>query len=150
MLWVPVRRKGRVLIDGGMIDPVPESVLREMGTDTAIAVNVVPPLRKGADNVLTRAWRRLNALNPISYLGDRRYMPSLFDVMMNTVQIIQHELGSYKAITADVLIVPDLADFTWIEFYRPLELIERGARATEQALPEIERVLEERRAAAAA
>jgi len=39
---------------------------------------------------------------------------------------------------------PDLSAYTWIEFYRALQLIERGAEATERALPEIKRVLADR------
>ena len=54
-------------------------------------------------------------------------MPNLFDIVMNSMQILQYELGNFKAITADVLINPDLSDFTWIEYYRADELIARGA-----------------------
>ena len=48
---------------------------------------------------------------------------------MNSTQQLQHELGNFEAISADVRIVPDLSEFTWIEFYRPRELIERGLEA---------------------
>jgi len=41
-----------------------------------------------------------------------------------------------------VLINPDLSDFTWIEYYRADELIERGAEAAESQLPMIEKVIE--------
>jgi len=44
----------------------------------------------------------------------------------------------------DVHINPDLSEFTWIESYRPMELIAHGAEATERALPELKRVLAER------
>jgi len=144
LLWSPVRRDGRVLVDGGMVDPVPAEVAREMGADVCIAVNVVPQLERGVETVLSRWYRRANALNPLSYLGESRGMPSTFDTIMNAIQVLQYELGNFKAISADVRINPDLAGFTWIEFYRPLELIERGAVATERAIPEIKRVLAER------
>ena len=74
-------------------------------------------------------------------------MPSLFDIIMNSIQTLQYELGNFKAISADVRINPDLSRHTWVEFYKPMEFIEEGARATERALPEIERVLEERSSA---
>ena len=64
-------------------------------------------------------------------------MPNLFDIVMNSMQILQYELGNFKAISADVLINPDLSDFTWIEYYRADELIERGAEAARRALPAI-------------
>ncbi len=148
MIWTPVPHEGRVLVDGSMVDPVPAGAVREMGADLCIAVNVVPPLRKGVENVLTRLLRRVNRLNPLSYLADARDLPSTFDVIMNSMQMLQHELGAYKAISADVRITPDLSAHTWIEFYRPQELIERGAEAAERALPAIRRVLAEARPSA--
>src|SRR5439155_505575 len=68
MLWAPVRLDGRVLVDGGVVDPVPAEVVREMGADLCIAVNVVPQLKKGVDTVLSRLYRGVNQFNPLVYL----------------------------------------------------------------------------------
>jgi NTE family protein len=144
VIWSPVRYLDRVLVDGAMVNPVPVDVARAMGADVCIAINVVPSLKRGVDTALARAYRLLNRFNPLSYVGAGRGLPSLFDVTMNSIQQLQHELGAFKAISADVRITPDLSDFTWIEFYRPQELIERGAEAARKALPEIRRVLAER------
>jgi NTE family protein len=144
MIWTPVRHGERTLVDGAVSDPVPAEVVREMGADLCIAVNVVPLPRKGVETVLTRAYRRLSRLNPLSRWAGATDLPSLFDVGMNSLQTLQYELGNFKAISADVRINPDLADFTWIDFHRSEELIERGARAAESALPELRRVLRER------
>jgi NTE family protein len=144
MLWSPVRSGERTLVDGGMVDPVPADVVHEMGADVCIAVNAVPALKRGVQTVLSRLYRQLNTLNPLAYLGESQKLPSTFDTVMNAIQALQHELGAFKAISADVRIDPDLADFTWVEFHRPLEIIERGARATEEALPRIRAALERR------
>ncbi len=144
MLMTPVQRNDRILIDGGLVDPVPAQLIAEMGADVCVAVNVVPQLRKGVETLLSRAHRRLNALNPLARLVGAHGLPSTFDVVMNSIQTLQHELGNFKAISADVRINPDLSEFTWIDFHRALELIERGAEAAERAIPEIQRVLAER------
>ena len=39
-LFTPVERGGRTLVDGGLVNPVPVSVAREMGADYVIAVDV--------------------------------------------------------------------------------------------------------------
>ena len=148
LIWVPPRRGDRTLVDGALVDPVPAEVVREMGGDLCIAVNAVPPVEKGVTNALTRLWRRVNALNPLSYRGDSRHLPNTMDIFMNTIQILQHELGKFRAISADVTITPNLTEFTWIEFYKTKDLIERGAEAAEKALPQIKRLLAERRAQA--
>ena len=116
----------------------------EMGADIIVAVNVVPPMKRGVETVLSSFYRRMNVFNPLSYLSDGQDMPSLFDIVMNSMQILQYELGNFKAISADVLINPDLSDYTWIEYYRADELIERGAEAAAKALPAIRKALEGR------
>jgi NTE family protein len=142
MVMTPVRVGERVLVDGGVADPVPAEVTREMGADLTVAVNVVPRLKRGVETVISSWYRKVNAFNPLTYLASAEEMPSMFDIVMNSMQTLQHELGNFKAISADVLINPDLSDFTWIEYYRADELIDRGADAARRALPAIEKVVE--------
>ncbi len=147
MVFAPFKQGERALVDGGVADPCPAQVVQQMGADLCIAVNVVPPLKRGVVNVVSNLFRKVNRLNPLSYISSQADMPILFDIVMNAMQILQYELGNFKAISADVLINPDLSDFTWIEYYRQAELIERGADATERALPAIQKALDEKLAA---
>lgn len=39
-VFTPVRKKGSILVDGGLVNPVPVSVVREMGADLVIAVDL--------------------------------------------------------------------------------------------------------------
>ena len=142
MVMAPLKDGDRCLVDGGVADPVPAEITSEMGADITVAVNVVPRMKRGIETVLSYWYRRMNVFNPLSYLADTQGMPNLFDIVMNSMQILQYELGNFKAITADVLINPDLSDFTWIEYYRADELIERGAEAAQRALPAIHKVIE--------
>jgi len=148
LLIAPWLHGGHTLVDGAMVDPVPAEVTREMGADLAIAVNVVPHLRKGVTNIISRTMRGLGNLNPLSVMSRSRGTPGYVDTAMNTIQCLQHELGHFKAASADVRINPDLADITWIEFYKAATIIERGHIAVEESLPAIRRVLAERLAAA--
>jgi len=145
MLWCPVKREGRILVDGGVSDPVPAEVVIQMGADVTIAVNAVPQLRRGVQTVLSKAYRRLKSIDPLSYLAGSRDLPNMVDLIMNSMQTLQYELGNFKAISADVRINPDLSALTWVEFYRPQEFIDRGSEAAERSLAEIKRVLTERR-----
>jgi NTE family protein len=150
VVWVPARRGERILVDGALVDPVPAEVVREMGADVCIAVNAVPGPKKGVTNALTRQLRRLDTLNPLSHLREGPSTPNAMDIFMNTMRILQHELGKFRAVSADLTITPDLSDFTWVEFYKTKDLIERGAEAAEEALPEVRRLLDERRVQAVA
>lgn len=144
MLVSPVKHMDHVLVDGGIVDPVPVEVVRDMGADVCLAVNVVPRLKRGVETVLTTWYRRLKRLDPLSYVAGSQGLPNMFDLIMNTMQALEYELGNFKAISADVHISPDLSGFTWIEFYKPQAFIERGAAAAERALPQIKRVLADR------
>jgi NTE family protein len=144
MVFAPVKIGEAVLVDGGVSDPVPAEVVNAMGADLCIAVNVVPPPKLGVENAISRVVRMVNRVNPISYLNGEAGMPPMFDIIMNSMQVLQHELGNFKAISADVLIKPDLSDFTWIEYYRSNELIRRGQEAAERAIPAIQRALDQK------
>jgi NTE family protein len=51
----PVRKNGRLLVDGGLVRNLPVDVVREMGADLVIAVDVGTPLRdaKNIGNILS-------------------------------------------------------------------------------------------------
>lgn len=74
-------------------------------------------------------------------------MPDIVDVLMNSLQVSQYELGNFKSLAADARINVNLADFTWIEFYRALELIERGRAAAEPAIEHVREAYADRVAA---
>ena len=139
MVFSPIKIDGRVLVDGGVSDPVPAEMVNMMGADLCVAVNVVPPLKKGVENAVSKTFRVMRWFNPLSWIENSSGLPNMFDIIMNAMQTLQYELGNFKAISADVLINPELSDFTWIEYYRSEELVQRGIQAAEQAMPAIKR-----------
>ena len=140
----PVLANERTLVDGGISDPIPCDVARELGADIVIGVSAIPRLQAGNATVLTRMSRGVNRINPLAYLGGRLRSLNLLDVVMNSFQVVEHELSRYVGRAAEVLIQPDLGSRTWIEFYRAPEIIECGALAGTAAIEEIERVLADR------
>ncbi|HET6362726.1 MAG TPA: patatin-like phospholipase family protein [Gemmatimonadota bacterium] len=44
VVFSPVEREGRILVDGGLVDNMPVELAREMGADVVIAVDASPPL----------------------------------------------------------------------------------------------------------
>jgi NTE family protein len=143
----PVLWDDQTLVDGGIIDPIPCDVARELGADIVIAVNAIPRVHADSTTMLTRMSRGLNRLNPLAYLGGRLGSLNLLDVVMNSFQVVEHELGNHLGRTADVVIEPDVSAHTWIEFYRAPEIIARGAEAGRAAASSVEAVFAERLAA---
>lgn len=54
-IFTPLRKDDRILVDGGLVNPVPVSVVREMGADLVIAVDLNHDtiLKKGVNRILT-------------------------------------------------------------------------------------------------
>jgi NTE family protein len=145
-LFTPFEHQGRRMIDGGMCDPVPSETARAMGADVVVAVNVVPPVYPSAQNPLEIMLQALGRIGRLGLLPDRSG-PNSFDVVVRTIQIMQHELGNHRAGEADVFINPDLRDYWVLEFWRAEPMIECGREAARAALPEIRSRLEGRQEA---
>ncbi|MDP1794024.1 MAG: cyclic nucleotide-binding and patatin-like phospholipase domain-containing protein [Acidimicrobiales bacterium] len=123
LVFAPSRLNGRTLVDGAMTDPVPADVAREMGADLVIGVNVAARPVPGASSIGARVLQRIN---PFTALSGAAAAPGLIDVLMSTLQVIQFELGEFRNLAADVRTTVDLTGFSWIEFHRALELVEKG------------------------
>ena len=64
--------------------------------------------------------------------------------MMSTMQTVYHELGAVGAVSADVAVNVDAAGFSWIDFHRALDLIERGRAAGKVAAPQLKALVDAR------
>jgi NTE family protein len=158
-LFTPAQRDGRLLVDGGLVNPVPVSLARAMGADIVIAVDLNADilgrhLRKpgasGAahlpaevpdDEEETADWlRRLQdgfaALLPTPD-PTRVRMPSLLEVVLGSVNIMQVRITRSRMAgdPPEVMIAPHLAHLGLMDFYRAEEAIAEGRRAAEARLP---------------
>jgi NTE family protein len=120
--------EGRYLVDGGLTTPVPVHVVRDMGADFIIAVNVNPDVA----NRMSRANKRRAAA---------RKTPNIIQVMLQSVYITSYALARGALEEADVVIEPDLGNIGAGEFRKVRQLITLGRRAAQRAIPEIKRKL---------
>ncbi|HUR78933.1 MAG TPA: patatin-like phospholipase family protein [Acidimicrobiales bacterium] len=141
LVFAPSTLNGRTLVDGAMTDPVPADVAREMGADLVIGVNVAARPVPGASNFGTRVLQRVN---PFTALSGAAAAPGLIDVLMSTLQVIQFELGEFRNLAADVRTTVDLTGFSWIEFHRALELVEKGREAGATLAADVNALLADR------
>lgn len=72
-IFTPVRRNGMILVDGGLVDPVPVRVVREMGADFVIAVDLNHDIivKKGAGKTPVSSLENISSdsgvdINPTS------------------------------------------------------------------------------------
>lgn len=112
-VFTPVKVDGRLLVDGGITNNLPVDVVRKMGADIVIAVDIGSPLLKMDEtvNIFTVAEQLTNIL-----------VRRTTDQQINT-------LGS-----DDVLIVPELGTFSAGNFTDSVSLIQKGEAAAQEKI----------------
>lgn len=123
-----VRWKGRYLTDGGLVNPVPVSVVRGMGADFIIAVNVMPDMRERARQARRNEMRKLKR-------------PDIFNVIMQSMQIASCLLVRSCLEGADIVIAPRVEHIGRTEFHRARECILQGEIAAQDRVVEIKKRL---------
>jgi NTE family protein len=151
-LFTPVIRDGALLVDGGLVNPVPVSMCRALGADLVIAVDLswgkLGPYRDRGRDVAPRevpGW--LERLRP-SWVQSKpkqesASIPSIFNVFMTSLDIVEVRVARSRLAgdPADVLLTPLLPDFATMDFHRAKEAIREGRAAVERMAPLIEQVI---------
>jgi len=126
VIFTAVKREDRYLVDGGLVNPVPVSTVREMGADFVIAVNVVPPM--GAKS-------RRKSKKP--------KQPGMFHVMLQSIYIASYAMVKTDLEEADIVIEPQLPNIGYGDFHRTRECIAQGELAALTSIAEIKKRLGE-------
>ena len=127
-IFTLVKRGKRYLVDGGLANPVPVSVVKQMGADFIIAVNVIP-------DVTARA-HRVNKER-----AEESREPNIFHIIMQSLYIGTYSLARSSLEGADIVIEPQVAHIGAGDLLRAQELILQGELAAQDCIPEIKRQL---------
>jgi NTE family protein len=153
-LLTPVRWNGRILLDGGLVNPVPVSVVRAMGADVVIGVDVSidvieSRLARIHESALTRptstaaarlheVLREMNnpAATQLATWVQRAPMPGIVDVLMSAIYVMQAKIAktNLERHPPDLLIRPSLGSIKFMDFDRAGEIIELGYQGARSAL----------------
>lgn len=152
-LLTPVLRGERLLVDGGLVNPVPVSLCRALGAEIVIAVDLnwdligrhakVPELPDAASgpthsSLIEKVFGRFR---------DRAVtapaLPSVLDVLTTSLNVMQVRITQSRMAgePAEVLVRPRLSVIAAMDFHRAAAAIAEGERATQQALPWIQDLL---------
>ena len=151
-LFTPVLRDGVMLVDGGLVNPVPVSLARAMGAELVIAVDLSSdllgrhlrpdPRPAPASSVTPGDWlRKLQDSLGIDTAGSvpKPRLPSMLDVVASSLNVMQVRIARSRLAgdPADAMIAPRLAHLGLLDFHRAQEAIDEGTRAVESALPSL-------------
>jgi NTE family protein len=137
-VFTPVERGDQLLVDGGLLNNLPVDVVREMGADIVIGVDVATSAK-----VVALFTERMH---------NRRLVPdglvNTLEVMWRSVAIMREEISNRCLENAkpDLLIQPSISHLvtTLTGFSRAAEVIEAGEQAMEDELPRLRETLERR------
>ncbi|GIN83820.1 esterase [Heyndrickxia sporothermodurans] len=116
-IFVPEKWNDSLLVDGGVIDKVPVSVVKEMGADIVIGVDV-------------------------SYVKKDAEITNIYDVIMQSIDILQMEILAGHESTTDILIQPDVSKYSSRAFTNIEEIIKIGEEETKKFILEIKQSIE--------
>ena len=115
-IFPPVVVDGRKLVDGGIRNSIPVKMAKRLGATHVIAVDIGFCVKKGR-------------------------LDNLFQMFVQSIQILGEELDNYQSKQADVMIKPRLHNIDQFAFDRAKQAIRDGEDATEKAIPEIRKKL---------
>ena len=143
-VFSPVWHEEQLLVDGGLVNPVPVSLARAMGADIVIAVDLNSDLLGrhlredlNAPDAPVSDWVRqlqdsLSKLFP-SLVSDEPRLPSMIDVVTSSINIMQVRITRSRMAgePPDITVSPQLSHLGLLEFHRAKDAIEEGRRAVD-------------------
>ena len=116
-LFPPIEYDGHLLVDGGVTNNVPVDVVRAMGADIVIVVDISSPMLS------------TDEIESFTSVIDQL-------VLMMTSKNAAAQLATLT--DQDILIRPELDDIGFVDFERAMEAIPIGETATLMALPQLQ------------
>lgn len=115
-VFIPARQGTDEFVDGGLISPLPVMEAQKMGANFVIAVDV-------------------------SAAPDNQDLHGMFELLMQSFDIMGQSLIRLQAEKAEVVIRPDVKKFTSTDFSARSELIAVGYQTGLKAMPQIKEML---------
>ena len=121
-IFVPIQTEEHLLVDGGLLNNLPEDVAMEMGADVIISVDVLHNFRL------------------------EKKPKNIFETLLYSLSLSTKEIQSLKSNNADVLLRPDMKDLSPLAFSKEKTLlaIEMGEQETEKHIEEIIKLVNEK------
>ena len=126
-IFPPVRLADRLLVDGGVTDPLPVRTLRQLRAEKSIALNI----SFSADDL--RQWSVTEGGQPPERLLSANRLPSLIEAYHASFSMSIADKAIESAAMADVTIRPRFRVTSWRAFTEAPEQIQRGYDAAVEA-----------------
>ena len=121
LVFKPVEIDGKTLADGGLSAPVPVEIVRGMGADIIIAINLD------------------------KHYHDEEWKPWWYDIANGSLNILRHHLALSNVASADMVINIDVGKNNyWYQFINGQDKILTGEKATKEILPRLQEIINQK------
>jgi NTE family protein len=124
-IFAPTQIDDYFLVDGGVVNPLPASVLAQRGANVIIGCSVIAGFK---DEVRFKGTTKGKDLN-------------ILDIISRQMAIMEREIVKTRMGPVNVLIRPRIETFTTMDYDQATELIHVGRKAAQEALPKIQALL---------
>ncbi|MDD5505824.1 MAG: patatin-like phospholipase family protein [Candidatus Omnitrophica bacterium] len=149
-VFAPFKEKEDLLLDGGIINPLPTEALFKMGASKIIAVNVTPSrqdimlqyekIKEELGGSLGPAFKKSFSIR--NYFKNK-LKNNILDIIFSSIEVMQSEMAEREAQLADVVLHPDTQGLYWLELHRAAEFTKRGEEEARRNLDKIWRIINE-------
>ena len=119
-LFQPLKMGDKLLVDGGIVDNIPVSAVREFGQRAVVAVDVLRFFEGHQDN-----------------------LKSGIQVMLKSYQVMVKLISESFARPADLVIMPHVSGCSFATFHDVEKIIRRGEEAASAILPRLRAIIDE-------
>lgn len=156
VIFAPVEKDGQLLVDGGVLNPVPVDIVKSMGADIVIAVTLSgnyngKPMhhrieKEQAEKDFSDRENRENSPKVYYSKNNEKNKKedgksfSAYQLAIQSFDLMQRELSIPKLKKADIVIAPHLKEVPVYGFHDAKKIIELGERTCLKALEEIKKL----------
>ncbi len=119
-VFPPLKIEEKILVDGGVIASIPTEAVAQRGADFIMGVSLES--KKLHTNLATSA-----------------------DILMSVDEIRHKKIVEYCLRKADFLIEPDISRYSWADFSKISEIIDKGKEEAEKKIPSLRKLLRQRK-----
>jgi len=150
-IFVPVTVDGESCVDGGIVDPLPVEVLRQMGVARVIGVDAIltpdriryalEAERELARQNVNRTRRFFRKVLPVDQQLNYFARGNLFEILMRSIHGAQIRMAEASCRMADLVLRPDICDDRWLDYRHPGKFIALGREVAERHLEQIKALM---------
>ena len=119
-IFPPIRLQEGLLVDGGLINATPTNVVKEMGSDVVIGVDLTMKSKIELKE------------------------PNIYQILMRSYEILRTQSTKFNIDESDrklLIIKPDITKPRSFKFYEIQKFIDEGERVARKALPKIKKLI---------